>query len=288
MIAEGLTLEQMFDHLNLPPDCQFDNRLPLVYGHRALEKADIYFLANQSDKPVDGASVVFRTEKRAPSLWFPATGTIRPCRAWRPLDDGRIEVPLVFAARESYFVVFEPGDAAAPETCDAAANFPAGTVLARLDGPWRLTFDSGEIARGPSEPVRVDALFDWSRSNDPAIRFYSGAVKYRTTVSLEKRDASKRAVLSLGKAAEMAKVFVNGRYAGGVWTDPYTLDVTEFLQTGENVVEVEVVNTWVNRLVGDSALPEGKRKTFTSVNPYTPDSPLKPSGLFGPVEIREY
>jgi len=57
------------------------------------------------------------------------------------------------------------------------------------------------------------------------------------------------------------------------------------LKTGENTIEIEVANTWNNRLVKDESLKEGERKTWLTYNTFKPDTPLKKSGLIGPVRI---
>lgn len=84
----------------------------------------------------------------------------------------------------------------------------------------------------------------------------------------------------------MAKVTVNGVYAGGAWASPYRIDITEQVKTGENELNIAVVNNWMNRIIGDLNLPEAQRETWYLVNPHNDSSPLQPSGLFGPVTIQ--
>ncbi|MFC4676677.1 glycosylhydrolase-like jelly roll fold domain-containing protein, partial [Dysgonomonas termitidis] len=91
--------------------------------------------------------------------------------------------------------------------------------------------------------------------------------------------------LDLGEVNKMAKVWVNGQYVGGTWTMPYRVDISSALKQGENILRIDVVNTWVNRMIGDKALPKEKRETWAGINDYQPDSPLQKSGLMGPVTL---
>lgn len=86
----------------------------------------------------------------------------------------------------------------------------------------------------------------------------------------------------------LAKVKVNGVYVGGVWTAPYRLNITNALKKGNNTLEVEVVNCWRNRLIGEKTLPENERFTFQTATYLNKDSELQPSGLIGPVEVQSY
>jgi hypothetical protein len=108
----------------------------------------------------------------------------------------------------------------------------------------------------------------------------------------------------------MAQVKLNGKDLGILWKPPFRADVTGAVKAGENTLEVKVVNLWVNRMIGDEQLPEdsqrnpdgtlkqwpqwlldGKpsptgRHTFTSWRLWKKDSPLRESGLLGPVRLQ--
>ncbi|MDR0725271.1 MAG: glycoside hydrolase family 2, partial [Prevotellaceae bacterium] len=167
-----------------------------------------------------------------------------------------------------------------------AANFPETKLIKEIDSPWEVSFESDAVQRGPSGTVVFDKLTDWSKHGNEQIRYYSGLAVYKTTFALDKKNAGKKLYLDLGRVSVMAKVKVNGKYAGGVWTAPYRIDVTSLLKTGENSIEIEVVNTWVNRIVGDLQLPPEKRIVETT-KITQPDRPLQSSGLLGPVLLIE-
>lgn len=65
----------------------------------------------------------------------------------------------------------------------------------------------------------------------------------------------------------------------------YYTRYNRFVKEGENQLKIEVVNTWVNWIIDDMKLPEEERKTWAPHLPYNAESPLQPSGLFGPVRI---
>jgi hypothetical protein len=68
------------------------------------------------------------------------------------------------------------------------------------------------------------------------------------------------------------------------------VEITPFVKAGQNEIEVETVNTWVNRIIGDKILPEAERKLHLSeiatkaTSKYDP-SVLQESGVLGPVKI---
>ena len=51
------------------------------------------------------------------------------------------------------------------------------------------------------------------------------------------------------------------------------------IMNGENTLEIQVVNSLNNRMVGDASLPESKRVTYAYPEITTPNNALVPSGI---------
>ena len=95
-----------------------------------------------------------------------------------------------------------------------------------------------------------------------------------------------RQYLDLGRVKNLAQVRLNGRDLGVVWCPPWRVDITSALKASDNQLEIDVVNWWPNRLIGDRALPPEQRLTWTTWNPFNKESPLLESGLLGPVTLQ--
>jgi len=99
-----------------------------------------------------------------------------------------------------------------------------------------------------------------------------------------------RLILDLGFVKEMASVKINEHQLQVVWSVPFRFDITPFVKAGTNELEVEVVNMWVNRLIGDSKLPVEQRLTKTNINKFNgpgAEQYLRVSGLMGPVKLMQ-
>jgi hypothetical protein len=277
-ILSGMDMQQVFDKLNILPDFKAEKADPLLYIHRKTEEADIYFVSNQSEQAIN-VNPVFKIQGKQPEVWDPVTGTVRMLPEFS-IDKNGTTIPLKLAPLESAFIVFRKSISV---TSGNGTNFPAATSVVSIKTPWSVTFD--QKMRGPKNPVIFTELTDWTTSKNDSIKYYSGTALYNNTFSTVLPKNGERVYLNLTDVKVMAKVKVNGVDVGGVWTAPWRVDITKALKQGKNSVEIAVVNTWVNRLIGDSKLPVAERKTWTSFPLYNPGDPLQPSGLTGFVDV---
>ncbi len=277
----------------------FEATGPIRYHHRRTEDWDIFFVSNREAHTLDTVCT-FRTDGSAPELWDPVTTERKPLARSEDRGD-TVSTPLRFASHGSYFIVFSRK---AASTQPDNQNFQEEKTIATLDGPYEVTFDP--VWGGPKEPVTFEKLVLWNTHADAEIRYYSGKALYKKTFDSSTGTADgNRLFLDLGVLHKLARVKLNGEDLGIVWTAPFRVEVTGKLRTTGNVLEVTVVNTWVNRLIGDqqpgdkgvrplkweSGLLAGQtypagRYTFTTADDYTATSPLQDSGLLGPVTLQ--
>jgi hypothetical protein len=277
-IFTGVNMQEVFDLLKVSPDCHTEDNIPILYNHRTLDGKDIYFITNQSEQALK-TTVSFRVTDMQPELWDATTGSIRPLPTFDKSGD-MTSIPIQLESLESAFIVFR---SKGRSTDASGSNYPTLEQLTEIKSPWQVTFDSDSIRRGAGT-VTFDRLIDWSHHDNEQIRYYSGSAVYKNTLTITDLPSDRRLYLDLGKVYVTAKVTVNGKYVGGIWTTPYRIDVTDYLQSGDNTIEIEVINTWVNRIIGDYQLPPEQRKvTTTRIN--SSRTTLQSAGLIGPVTI---
>jgi hypothetical protein len=152
-------------------------------------------------------------------------------------------------------------------------------VVTELSSRWSVIFPR------PLGSMEFDRLLDWSKHENPAIRYFSGTAVYRQSFNWPR--TSPRLWLELGGVANIAQVRVNNVDCGFAWTPPYRVEITQAIRPGKNELEISVVNTWANRLIGDARLPRAERTTWMTAPYPIADATLLPSGLLGPVNIVE-
>lgn len=247
--------------------------------HRTVGTADFYFLTNLRNAPASG-DFVFRVNGKQPELWDPITGTIQKLPAYGLCNDGRISLPLEFSPRQCFFVVFR-NELQAP---GRGANFPDLRSIGEVAGSWEVRFNT---KWGGPESIVFDQLQDWTDRPEEGIKYYSGTATYRKTFDLPETAADGRLYLDLGVVNDMACVRLNGSDMGIVWCAPWRVDITAAVKPTGNRLEIDVVNLWRNRLVGDVRLPPDQRFTTSNLEKiFKPDTPLLPSGLRGPVTLK--
>jgi hypothetical protein len=299
-VIQNTTLEEVMAADGLHPDLEFraiTNAIELDWIHRQTDRTDIYFVANLSEASGQ-VEAVFRVSGKAPELWDPVSGDMRELPEFHQ-EKSRTVVPLQFAPKQSWFVVFQKP--VGNLVVATAKNFRRAVQVSELTGPWEVSFDP---RWGGPGTVVFQELQDWIARAEEGIKYYSGTATYHKTF-----DAPDAAVtyLDLGAVKNLAQVRLNGEDLGIVWTAPWRVNVGNALRARGNRLEIEVVNLWPNRLIGDGGLPKQDRLTKTNVRTYERNLPasfpcwwnldceerkksgapeiLLSSGLLGPVRL---
>ena len=266
-LLAGVTIEKAIELLDLKQDVQGDVR----WLHRQVKGADWYFITPEKQQAFKG-KISFRAQGAA-ELWDPITGEITPLNVERQGEYASIKLDMPKAG--SCFVVFNHNKKQQKVEKVALANTQS------IDNKWTVQFPEGWGAPAELEIETLTPWCEWPMSKEG--QAFSGTATYTTTFNWS--NESKEVVLDLGKVSMIAEVFVNDQKVRTLWCTPYAADITPYVKSGENKLQVKVTSTWFNRLAYDASLPEAERKTWTIEGPKA-DAKLKEYGLLGPVNLK--
>ena len=117
-----------------------------------------------------------------------------------------------------------------------------------ISGPWDMHFDP---RWGGPEQIVFDTLLRLDAASRRRASVTTPATAtYRKTFTLPADYADQPLWIDLGKVCDLAVVRLNGQPLGTLWMAPWRVEITVRLRPGDNVLEVDVINAWHNRLVG--------------------------------------
>ncbi len=285
-ILTNNTIDEGLAELSLAKDFARDeNKLDFI--HRRLDGIDLYYVRNKTNVSIT-ETVEFRTTNEQVEFWDPVSSkqfNIADAQS----KDGITKVNLKLSAFGSAFIVFTGVDRNLP-----TYNKSLETQTMEITSPWKLSFPENW---GAPASVELDKLISWTDHEEKGINFFSGTASYENSFNISKEAIkSKKAIsIDLGEVFDVAEILVNGKSAGILWTKPYSLNIEEFVKEGENKLEVQITNLWINRLTGDINLPEEEKFCRTNRPPVIDNDTgyddltwrIQTSGLLGPVTIKE-
>ena len=130
--------------------------------------------------------------------------------------------------------------------------------------------------------AQFDTLFDLK--DNEAYQHFCGTIVYHKTINCGRDGVhTVSTILDLGLVEGVSEVFVNGQSAGVQYFGRRINDITDYLQEGENNLEVRVKTAMGNYLKTFSR--EENPTTWVYVNHPRRDQPLQPMGLLGPIKL---
>ncbi|WP_162244363.1 glycosyl hydrolase [Sphingomonas sp. Leaf339] len=207
------------------------------FVRRKIPGGDLYFVVNTSARSIR-TTARFAGDTGNGEWWDPLTGTRQAA--------GGGDIALSLAPYQSRLLVMSP-------KLPAARAAQTLRPLMDLSTGWEMTL------RAPPPGT--------SWTSVAALRHYSGAIRYSRRFVLPKRGSSGRVILDFGEGTplpdiggdrpraaiaapvrEAAIIRINDREAGTVWAAPWQIDIGPFLRSGQNQIDVTVMNGATNAL----------------------------------------
>ena len=261
----------------------------LMCIRRSVSGGRYYFIANRGESAVDG--------------WVPLAANAKSLTIMDPMTGGTGGAAIRQNAAKQTEVKLKlpPGASVILRTFDSrnveGPAWPAwnygGMAAAPIKGEWKVTFPAG----GPVAPAAFTTtkLVSWTVAGDTNAASFAGTAAYSTTFDApgdRLKAGLHTAELDLGKVCQSARVRLNGKDYGTLFTPPFRVLVDNLKAKG-NVLEVEVTSTSANR-IRDLDRRGVKWQNFHDINFVNlnykkfdaSDWPLADEGLLGPVTLQ--
>jgi hypothetical protein len=244
-----------------------------------------YFFSNLHSQELDGW-VALGVSASSAALFDPLTGSTGMARLRK--EGTKTQIYLQLKPGQSVILKTFSAPMAGGES-EAWSCFGKSGDPVEPAGPWTLSFMDGEPRIDGK--YRMDRLVSWTELDTGRVKVFAGTGRYSMTFNLPEANADEW-VLDLGQVNESARVFINGKAVGTLWSLPFRANVGSFLVPGQNLIEVEVTNAPANR-IADLDKRKVEWKFFYDINvanrAYKPFDasgwePMQ-SGLIGPVTL---
>ncbi|MDR7132606.1 hypothetical protein J2X69_004980 [Algoriphagus sp. 4150] len=259
----------------------------LDFIRRKVEDGSYYFLVNHSSEAIS-QTISLNTKAGTVMAMDPLTGKTGLLPSQQAAGGTSVTVHL--KSGESIFL----------KTFDQKTNLQIATWpdYAKTSGTtdisknWEVNFTQGQPKLPSLQALEI--IKPWTDNGDPEANDFSGQASYSSEFEFRK-TAGKHYLLTINKVHESAKIWINGAYAGNIWSIPYQLDISEQLQNGKNTIKIEVANLMANsiRHLDRNGIKWRNYHEINFVNiDYKPFDASNwntmPSGLDGKIRILEF
>lgn len=248
-----------------------------------------YFITNSSEQPVNGW-VKLSTAAKGAALFDPMTG-----------NTGVAALRANGAAGVEVFLQLAPGASCVVKTLATSSSegrwnyWQPGGEAQPLNGSWDIAFIKG----GPTLPtaLHTSALKSWTELGGEDLKSFSGQATYKLSFARPQGEAAAW-TLDLGRVAESARVVLNGKELGTLFTVPSRLTVPKDALRDNNTLEITVANLMANRIADldrrnvpwkkfyDTNMPARRRENAGPDGKFSAAKwDPRPSGLLGPVTL---
>lgn len=226
--------------------------LGLKFIRRDLEGQKIYFIVNHTKNDID-EYISIETDAKGILIMNPLNGEVGKAKIKK--DHNKVKIRLALESGESLLLKTY-------KTSDAPywKYYHKMNQKFEITGVWDLSFIKG----GPQKnfSIKLNRLRSWTELGDKAVSF-SGTVAYKIKFDRPSKHEGPWQ-LDLGDLRDSAKIWLNNKYIGTVWSNPYKI-LIENLNPGKNEIKIQVTNLGSNRIKAKEARGE-EWKLFYDIN----------------------